>query len=183
MKCQSLVRRQECLDQLNPKEKQKQAAETGCLVGVRKRYYNTTNTWRLKIKKESPWLVHLWYAQKRCCDKKHLYFRLGLKCVLSWEDIKFLWFRDNAKDMKKPSIDRIDGNKGYYKDNCRFIELIDNQRRRKNNNDLKVYSLYKEGKTVDEICSIMKLSKNTVRLYIGEVRNYGRANHKPWDKE
>lgn len=47
------------------------------------------------------------------------------------EDFKFLWFRDRAYLMKKPSIDRINSNGHYELNNCRFIELIINQSRTK----------------------------------------------------
>lgn len=50
----------------------------------------------------------------------------GIKCFLRWQDLKYLWERDNADSMKQPSIDRIDSNGHYALENCRFIELKEN---------------------------------------------------------
>ena len=48
---------------------------------------------------------------------------------ITLNDLKTLWFRDKAWLLKRPSIDRIDNDKGYFLDNCRYIELGDNIRR------------------------------------------------------
>lgn len=70
---------------------------------------------------------------QRCEDPRHASYKwYGGKSVrnfLTFEDLKYLWFRDGAARMKRPSIDRIDANDDYNFDNCRFIELFDNQSR------------------------------------------------------
>ena len=53
----------------------------------------------------------------------------NIKVDITTSDLKNLWFRDKAYLMKQPSIDRIDNNKGYTLENCRYIELWDNVRR------------------------------------------------------
>jgi hypothetical protein len=45
-------------------------------------------------------------------------------------EIKELWFRDKAMLMINPTIDRIDRNGNYTKENCRFIEAKENRRLR-----------------------------------------------------
>jgi hypothetical protein len=47
------------------------------------------------------------------------------------DDLEFLWNRDNASQMDRPSIDRIDSKGHYVLTNCRFIELLDNIRRKR----------------------------------------------------
>lgn len=46
----------------------------------------------------------------------------GVKCNLTTDKLIFLWERDMADLMKKPSIHRIDSNKSYELENCKFVE-------------------------------------------------------------
>ena len=85
--------------------------------------------------KKNPWVRALNRARTRCNCKTHKaypnYGGRGIKCLLSLDDIKFLWHRHNAYKMKRPSIDRIDSNGDYTFNNCRFIELSENISRSK----------------------------------------------------
>jgi hypothetical protein len=87
----------------------------------------------IKVKKETPWLL-TWYRTRAKCGKPHFknyICYVDIKCLISKDEIKELWFRDKAYLMKKPSIDRIDPNGDYIKENCRFIELKENLSRPK----------------------------------------------------
>ena len=44
---------------------------------------------------------------------------------MSVEDFKFLWIRDGAGTMIKPSISRNDHDKDYTLDNCSYMEFSD----------------------------------------------------------
>ena len=79
----------------------------------------------LKYNQKNPWLKRFYSAKKRCMPEG-IYFRRGIKFLLSIDDVKYLWSRDQAHQMQKPSIDRIDGLKNYTIKNCRFIEYQDN---------------------------------------------------------
>ena len=54
----------------------------------------------------------------------------GVKNFLYPNDLRYIWIRDHANRMKQPTIDRIDNNGDYELSNCRFIELVDNVKRR-----------------------------------------------------
>ena len=70
-----------------------------------------------------PWVRHWFYILNRCkYHKDSDYYRKGIKVKITKEDIRKLWERDKAWELKKPSIDRINGNGDYTFNNCRFIE-------------------------------------------------------------
>lgn len=74
---------------------------------------------------KNPWLKHYWNIRKRCLNKNSYYYKRGIQCLISKEEIKQLWDRDKAYELKQPSIDRKDGGVSPYTyDNCRFIEYL-----------------------------------------------------------
>lgn len=80
--------------------------------------------------KRFPWMKSYKRAWTRCYnDPNSAYFQRGIKMLMTPEDFRFLWDRDNASSMIQPSIDRKDGNKNYVRSNCRYMELVDNKRR------------------------------------------------------
>lgn len=87
-----------------------------------------------RIKKEEPWKIVYWNVKKRCRNdsgyKKH-----GMRLTL--EHVIDLWFRDKAWQLKRPSIDRINNDLGYFYDNCQFIELGINSVKDKRRSDAK----------------------------------------------
>lgn len=76
---------------------------------------------------------HLWVASWRnakCrCRPTGKYGRRGIKCLMTVDEFKEIWDRDRAWLLKRPSIDRINTKGHYVKDNCRYIELIENMSR------------------------------------------------------
>lgn len=84
-------------------------------------------------RKRNPWFKFLDNAKTRCSCARHKMFHRyggrGIECLLTLEEIKFLWFRDHAYNLERPSLDRIDSDGNYTVDNCRFIELTENVRR------------------------------------------------------
>lgn len=69
-------------------------------------------------------------AKERCNNSKdksyNYYGGKGIKCLITIEEMNYLWFRDKAYLMKRPSIDRINSKNNYTLKNCRFIELNKN---------------------------------------------------------
>lgn len=81
-----------------------------------------------------PWVRTLRYINSRCnnpkASKYSSYGGRGIKNFLTSSDLKFLWFRDQAVNMTKPSIDRIDSDGHYSLENCRYLETEENRKRR-----------------------------------------------------
>ena len=77
-----------------------------------------------------PWKFILKYIKQRCNNKNRKDYKeyggRGIKCLITEEELKELWFRDKAYLMTKPSIDREDNNGHYEFLNCSFIELSKN---------------------------------------------------------
>ena len=101
------------------------------------RDYRQINKLKLEEKqmeylKKYPWIAVYRNTRSKCFyNKKHNYYKRKLENTLTSEQVKQLWFRDRAYLLSRPSIDRIDSSKGYLFENCRFIELKENQNRRK----------------------------------------------------
>ena len=76
--------------------------------------------------KKYPWRRTLKAIKQRCnnskCEDYKNYGGRGIKCLITEEELKFLWFRDKAYYLKLPSIDRKDNDGDYTFDNCRYIE-------------------------------------------------------------
>lgn len=52
-----------------------------------------------------------------------------VKCLITAEELKILWFRDKAYLMEKPSIDRKNNRGNYTFKNCQYLEMLDNCRK------------------------------------------------------
>lgn len=87
-------------------------------------------------RKKNPWQSSLYGARARCRNKTKgsydSYGGRGIKCHLTFDEIRSLWFRDGAALMLKPSIDRINPDGNYEIGNCRFIEILANAGARRN---------------------------------------------------
>jgi hypothetical protein len=85
---------------------------------------------RIKWLKNNPWFKH-YHAAKQRCSPSRPYGKRGICFFMTVKEFKILWNRDNACLMKSPSIDRLDGEKHYTFENCRFMELLNNKRRKR----------------------------------------------------
>lgn len=85
-----------------------------------------------------PWHKHYYAAVTRCnpntknAGYRKYYVNAGIKIRITSDEVKALWFRDNAALMRRPSLDRIYIAGNYSIGNCRFMEQSDNSSRRFN---------------------------------------------------
>lgn len=84
-----------------------------------KETYNTTYF------RKRPWLKSFYNARRRCVNGSS-YHKRGVKFLMTKEDFEWLWGRDQAWLMSKPSINRKNPDKNYTRNNCEFIEHYDN---------------------------------------------------------
>lgn len=129
----------------------------------------------IRIKKyysKFPWIRKVIAAHHRCENVNDISYKnyggKGIKCLLTFDEAKTLWFRDKAWELKEPSLDRIESNKDYTFDNCRFIE-------KRVNSKLRSYDMHKKkvrqygamsGLFLKEFDSITEAEK-----YLGVGRN------------
>lgn len=92
---------------------------------------NTMNQRKFQLK--NPWYSHLASARQRCnnpnCISYSKYGGRGIECLLTNDEVAYLWQRDKAERMYVPSLDRKDPDGDYRIDNCRFIPQADNSAR------------------------------------------------------
>lgn len=103
---------------------------------VRRAYYKKHKeaeraTQKIRLQKW-PWYKTYFSILHRCHDKNKIYY-LGIKNYLTIRDLKYLWFRDKAYLMDRPTIDRINPKSDYTLENCRYLEMTENIRRAERN--------------------------------------------------
>lgn len=132
--------------------------------------------------KKNPLHSRLMGIRTRCRNKKRPNYKdyggRGIKCFLLLKDMRFLWERDKAYNMKCPSIDRIDVNGHYDVKNCRFVERSENNRFKrctKLNYEIadEIKEKLKSGKTTLELCKQYGVSRQQI---------YKVKNGKAWNK-
>ena len=132
----------------------------------------------LETKENAPWLNHYFKARQRCNDENDkYYYGKGIRFLLTLDEVKQLWFRDKAYELKKASIDRIENLKNYELSNCRFIEFGENSAKDKRFQILQ-YSLsgqlIKQWISIQEAGRSLKISpSNIVYTAKGKRKNAG----------
>lgn len=88
--------------------------------------HSCINIYLKEHRKKFPWKETFQHIKTRCESQKCKDFKdygmRGIKCLITEDEIKFLYERDNARLMKQPSINRKNNNGNYTVDNCEFIE-------------------------------------------------------------
>lgn len=114
--------------------------------------------------KNKKWAKIFYDIKQRCTNPNDTGYKYyggkGIKCKITKEEIKQLWFRDNADNLKEPSIDREDSKKDYVYDNCRFIELSLNRQRANKDQSKTIIQYDLEGNYIKTWDSITEASKS-----------------------
>ena len=114
-------------------------------------------------------IYHCWASMRmRCINDKnpryHKYGGRGITICDEWLN-SFVSFYNDMGDMPEGmSLDRIDNNKGYYKDNCRWATREEQQRNinKQKNNKVGYKGVY--------YC-------NTYSKYVSKLYCNGKTNH------
>lgn len=119
-------------------------------------------------------LYNSWQCMKQRCNPqtgKPLYYSRGITVCEEWED--FLTFREWALTHgyeEGLTIDRIDNNKGYCPENCRWVTMQDQQNNRRNN---ALVTIGEKTQTVAQWCRELGVD----RSHIGnKVQRLGYTN-------
>ena len=108
--------------------------------------------------------------RRRCKDNRNAryadYGERGITVCDEWEDFqKFAWWAlDNGYDKnarsRKCTLDRIDNDKGYSPDNCRFVDNVTQCNNKRNN---RVYRINDIAHTIQEWARIYGVKDYVIR--------------------
>lgn len=121
----------------------------------------------MKLKLKHPREYRIWKAvRSRCnapCNANTAYQKKGIKCCKRWASFEH-FLSDMGECPEGFSIDRIDNDKGYEPDNCRWADNVTQANNRGNFTPRYTY----KGKihTLKEWSSILKINYSTLRKRI-----------------
>lgn len=115
-------------------------------------------------KKRSSRTYNSWTSMKnRCLNPHHRSYKnyggRGVTVCKEWLDFS-VFLEDMGERPEETSLDRIDNNKGYFKENCRWATLSSQQRNKRNNLMITIGSRT-EG--ISEWCEELKIPRYIVR--------------------
>ena len=93
-----------------------------------------------------PWKKTYDSIKQRCNNSKATGYKnyggRGIKCLITANEVKQIWFRDKGYLMKKPSIDRKENNGNYTFENCQFMEKSANTAKQDKTKQMKSINQY-----------------------------------------
>ena len=104
-----------------------------------------------------------WKAMHTRCQSnrlkdKRVYKDRGITVCDEWKDIN-VFYKDMGSPPKGYQLDRIDNNKGYFKENCRWVTGIENS---KNKNNTRYITINGERKCLSDWCQHYQIKLPTV---------------------
>jgi len=110
------------------------------------------------------------HARQRCNNKDHKFYRLyggrGIKVCGRWDDFRIFLSDMGRRPSSSHSLDRIDNNRGYAPENCKWSTTSEQNRNRKST---PLYTYKGEKKSVVYFSEKYKINKQTLwtRIYKG----------------
>lgn len=101
--------------------------------------------------------------RRRCYNKKKGYGDRGITYTPKWDTYKGFWEDMGASYEKGLSIDRIDNNGNYSKENCRWATPVQQVRNRRNTRTATINGVTK---SFAEWCEQYGLAYNSARDYL-----------------
>jgi hypothetical protein len=122
---------------------------------------------------------NVWLSMKKRCNNPNnnhykYYGGRGIKICIEWNNDFLSFFNDMGKrPSRKHSIDRIDNNKGYFKENCRWAKRKQQARNVRNNLILEAFG---EKKCMAEWAEILGFSWQKLYYRLIISKNYNLEN-------
>lgn len=125
-----------------------------------------------------PWKRTFKGIKQRCNNKNNPRYKYyggrGIKCLITEEELKELWFRDKAYLLNQPSIDRKNNKENYEYYNCQYIEFKKNQKKDRNK---PILQLDKQDNFIKEWNSCTNASKS-LKISRGNIWSVCKGNRK-----
>lgn len=149
----------------------------------KKQFYDKNKEIIKKKRNLTPWVQTYRNIKLRCLNKKSKQYKdyggRGIECKITVEELKFLWFRDKAYEMDKPSIDRKENNGNYELGNCQYIELQKNVSKQ-DKSKFKVQilqhdlnkKLIKEWESIMSASKVLKIVRANIIKCLKHTRNH-----------
>jgi len=132
----------------------------GCLT-IEKRKERTKRS-KSNTRTYKSWSTMLQRCNNPKNPKYHRYGGRGITVCFEWKSSEN-FLRDMGECPKGHTIDRIDNNGNYCKENCRWADIQTQARNRSNNRMIEING---EVKTMTEWCEIYNISNVVVRMRI-----------------
>jgi len=118
----------------------------------------------LNYYKRFPWRKTLVVIKQRCTNPNNKSYKdyggRGIKCLITENQLRELWYFDKAYEMKQPTIDRIKNDNNYTFKNCRYIEKrLNSAERNKRVSSIPILQYDLNGKFINEWESLIFASK------------------------
>tara|TARA_R110001632_G_scaffold215733_2_gene343020 strand:- start:15220 stop:15804 length:585 start_codon:yes stop_codon:yes gene_type:complete len=121
-------------------------------------------------------LYSTWAGMKaRCLNPKNNRYKdyggRGIAVCFRWRESLLKFIGDMGERPKNMTLERIENDKGYYKENCRWATRKEQGNNRRTNVQLSAYGVTQN---ITEWCKTLEIPEGRVRT---RIRKYGWSHH------